>query len=58
MNEVKIGEIYLGDGVYGSVQYDQIKLVTESMGGRNIIFLEVEVLDRLINYAREKGLIK
>lgn len=58
MTEESIGTEYLGDGVYASFEYGQVKLATERADGRHVIFLEKEVMDRLINYVKEKGMIR
>jgi len=44
---------YLGDSVYVEIENGMFKLTTENgMGPSNEIFLEREVLDSLVSYAK------
>ena len=44
---------YLGDGVYVETLEGMLKLETEALEETNTIFLEPEVMNRLINYYKK-----
>lgn len=50
-------KVYLGDSVYADVENGMLKLTTDNGGGAsNTIYLEPEVYDALVEYARHRWL--
>lgn len=51
-------ETYIGDGVYASYSGGMIKLRTERDGHNETIWLEPEVFDSLLKFARQFWTLK
>ncbi len=53
--------IYLGDAVYAVIESGMLRLTTDShlpQDARNIIYLEQEVMEALVKFAKKEGVIK
>jgi hypothetical protein len=51
-------EVYLGDGLYVSLEAYAIKLRAPRQGGDHEVYLEPEMLDALIEFAKSIGWIE
>lgn len=51
------GEMYLGDGLYVSIEGPYVKLRAPRSDGDHEVYMELEVIDEFIRFLKHKGIL-